>query len=171
MPGRGNLPAQEVEAGQVVWVDFSGVGIVSVPPLGCRGWRGSWRRRTCRSRNGRRTGNLRFGPVRPGSRRSRRTYQNSVSGDLISFLLQGRRKPRTFSSMSPACACRLFSVVRSKWRSFFPDQPPDGGQQGVLFMGPYRPSCTRCLSAAPLGWNSGCAKLPAAGAMSEKKKG
>ena len=31
-------------------------------------------------------------PVRLGIRRSRQTYQNSVSGDLISFLLQGKKK-------------------------------------------------------------------------------
>ena len=88
------------------------------PPLEYCGWHGSWHPRICRSHSGPRTGNLRPGPVRPGIRRFLRTYQNSVSDDLISFLLQGKkRKPRTFSSMSPACACWLFSVVRSKLRN------------------------------------------------------
>ena len=56
-------------------------------------------------RQGRRTGNLQLGPVRPGSRRSRRTYQNSVSGDLISFLLQGKKKAEDILIHVPGQMC------------------------------------------------------------------
>lgn len=67
------------------------------PPLEYRGWRGNWRRRTCRSRSGRRIGNRPHGSVRPGSRRSPRTYQSNVSGYITFFseTAEGRgRRPR-----------------------------------------------------------------------------
>ena len=134
MPGRG-IPrtggrSRAGRLGRFFWRRDS-----IVPPLGCRGWRGSWRRRTCRSRNGRRTGNLQLGPVRPGSRRSRRTYQNSVSGDLISFLLQGKKKAEDILIHVPGLCLPAFFCCQIQMAQFFPDQPPDGGQQGVLFMG------------------------------------
>ncbi len=84
------------------------------PPLQCRGWRGSWRRRTCRSRSGRHTGNRPRGSVRPGSRRSPRTYQNSGSDHSSppSFC-SASRKPRTLSSNSPAPGCSVFSFAET----------------------------------------------------------
>ena len=91
-----------------------------LPPSQYRGWRGSWRRRTCRSRSGRHTGNRPRGSVRPGSRRSPRTYQNSGSDHSSppSFC-SASRKPRTLSSTSPACGCSVvsFSEINSTPRS------------------------------------------------------
>lgn len=59
-------------------------------------------------------GRSRRGPLSP-----RRAPSIKIAYQVISSpsCCRARRKPRTFSSMSPACACRLFSVVRSKWRS------------------------------------------------------
>ena len=144
------------------------------PPLEYCGWHGSWHPRICRSHSGPRTGNLRPGPVRPGIRRFLRTYQNSVSDDLISFLLQGtagQEESRGHSHPCPRPVPAGFFLLLDPNGAVLPGSAPGWRTGGHPVHGPYRPSCIRCLSAAPLGWNSRCARLPAAGVMSEKKKG
>lgn len=81
----------------------------------------SWRQRICRSHSGPRT-EPPIGSSPPGIRRSRRTYQNSVSGDLISFLLQARRKPR-HSHPCPRSVPAGFFCCQIQMAQFLPDQP------------------------------------------------
>ena len=91
MPGRG-IPRTGGRSRAGRWGRFF-LHLDSIaPPFEYHGWHGNWRQHICRSHSGPRTGNLRPDPVRLGIRRSRRTYQNSVSGDLVSFLLQGKKK-------------------------------------------------------------------------------
>ena len=86
----------------------------TLPPSQYRAWLGSWRRRICRFHNGRHTGIRPRGSARPGSRRSPRTYQNNESDSSPPPLFcSASRKPRTFSSTSPACGCTGFSVAKT----------------------------------------------------------
>ena len=87
----------------------------SIPPPQCSVWHGSWRRRICRSRSGRHTGNRPRGLILPESRQSRRTYQNSGS-DYSSppSFCSVSKKPRTSSSTSPALVGSGFSVSETK---------------------------------------------------------
>ena len=133
-----------------------------VPPLGCHGWRGSWLRRTCRSHSGQHTGNRPRGSVRPGNRRSPRTYQNSGSGHIISLL---QRKQKAEDAVINIPGLRLwfgFSIEMSH-RSSLPNQSADAAQQDPAPV-PCRPSGTLRRSAALREWPAGCSTPPAAGA-------
>ncbi len=54
--------------------------------------------------------------------------------DLISFLLQGEEKAEDILIPCPACVLPAFFCCQIQMAQFFP-MAPDGGQQGVLFMG------------------------------------
>ena len=80
----------------------------NTPPFQYRGWRGSWRRHTCRSRSGRRTGNRPHGSVRPESRRCPQTYRSIESDGLVLLPFtanaesRGHCHPRFRSAAAPA---------------------------------------------------------------------
>ena len=127
------------------------------PPLEYCGWHGSWHPRICRSHSGPRTGNLRPGPVRPGIRRFLRTYQNSVSDDLISFLLQGKKKAEDILIHVPGLCLLAFFCCQIQIAQLFPNQPTDGRQEGILFMGfTHHPTHSVC----PLPGRDGAENVP-----------
>ncbi|HJB53708.1 MAG TPA: hypothetical protein H9772_11580, partial [Candidatus Oscillibacter pullicola] len=62
-------------------------------------------------------------------------YQNGVSGDLISFLLQGKKKAEDILIHVLGLCLLAFFCCQIQIAQLFPNQPTDGRQEGILFMG------------------------------------